>query len=100
MHPCTYAGPEESGTMEHGGVLLKGLFLFWFVLASQNGLSVEEEGSCSSAFDYRDALEKAILFFEGQRSGNLPASQRVKWRGDSALSDGKADHVWNSFMLT
>lgn len=79
--------------MEHGGVLLKGLFLFWFVLAIQNGLAVEEEGLCSSAFDYSDALGKAILFLEGQRSGNLPASQRVKWRGDSALSDGMADKV-------
>ncbi|XP_059443371.1 endoglucanase-like [Corylus avellana] len=80
--------------MEHGGVLLTGLFLLWHVLASQiNGLSVEEQGLCSSAFHYKDALGKAILFFEGQRSGNLPASQRAKWRGDSAVSDGNPDHV-------
>ncbi|CAN0910429.1 unnamed protein product [Linum grandiflorum] len=46
----------------------------------------------TSAF-YGDALHKAILFFEGQRSGKLPASQRVKWRGDSALNDGQSDHV-------
>lgn len=43
--------------------------------------------------DYRDALGKAILFFEGQRSGKLPAGQRVNWRGDSALSDGKPLNV-------
>ncbi|GMJ06241.1 glycosyl hydrolase 9B15 [Hibiscus trionum] len=45
------------------------------------------------SYDYKDALGKAILFFEGQRSGKLPASQRVKWRGDSALADGKPDNV-------
>lgn len=80
--------------MENGGALKGVLFFFCFVLASQNGVAVaEEEGLCFSAFDYRDALGKAILFLEGQRSGKLPASQRVKWRGDSALSDGKADNV-------
>ncbi|XP_047959271.1 endoglucanase 8-like [Salvia hispanica] len=38
--------------------------------------------------DYGDALAKSILFFEGQRSGKLPASQRLTWRKDSALGDG------------
>ncbi|KAE9586511.1 putative cellulase [Lupinus albus] len=33
--------------------------------------------------DYYEALEKSILFFEGQRSGRLPSNQRVTWRGDS-----------------
>lgn len=49
---------------------------------------------CSSDTDYKDALSKGILFFEGQRSGKLPASQRVKWRADSALSDGNLENVW------
>ncbi|KAJ8424023.1 hypothetical protein Cgig2_001726 [Carnegiea gigantea] len=43
--------------------------------------------------DYYDALEKSILFFEGQRSGRLPRSQRLNWRGDSGLSDGSSYHV-------
>ncbi|CAM8963009.1 unnamed protein product [Rhodiola kirilowii] len=43
--------------------------------------------------DYASALEKSILFFEGQRSGKLPSTQRLKWRADSGLSDGSADHV-------
>ncbi|CAA7015175.1 unnamed protein product, partial [Microthlaspi erraticum] len=45
------------------------------------------------ALDYGDALNKSILFFEGQRSGKLPVKQRVNWRADSALSDGEPDHV-------
>ncbi|BBH09317.1 glycosyl hydrolase 9B18 [Prunus dulcis] len=42
----------------------------------------------SSHHDYQEALSKAILFFEGQRSGFLPQDQRQSWRANSALSDG------------
>ncbi|AEE82789.1 glycosyl hydrolase 9B14 [Arabidopsis thaliana] len=45
------------------------------------------------ALDYGDALNKSILFFEGQRSGKLPTNQRVKWRADSGLSDGASANV-------
>ncbi|KAK6163817.1 hypothetical protein DH2020_000681 [Rehmannia glutinosa] len=45
------------------------------------------------AFDYGDALDKTLLFFEAQRSGKLPVNQRVKWRGDSGLRDGYAEGV-------
>jgi len=51
----------------------------------------------SSAFtqqEYHEALEKSILFFEGQRSGKLPSNQRQTWRGDSGLSDGSSYHVY------
>jgi len=47
----------------------------------------------AAAFNYADALDKAILFFEAQRSGKLPPAQRVAWRADSALSDGSASNV-------
>jgi hypothetical protein len=42
-----------------------------------------------SLINYSDALTKSILFFEGQRSGKLPPSQRMTWRKDSALHDGR-----------
>ncbi|VFQ59806.1 unnamed protein product [Cuscuta campestris] len=44
-------------------------------------------------YDYHDALEKAILFFEGQRSGPLPPNQRLDWRGNSGTKDGSSDGV-------
>lgn len=47
----------------------------------------------SVTHNYRDALTKSILFFEGQRSGKLPSNQRMSWRRDSALSDGSAMNV-------
>ncbi|KAK9143264.1 hypothetical protein Syun_012664 [Stephania yunnanensis] len=54
------------------------LLMLWCVGCSEGTLN----------HDYRDALTKSILFFEGQRSGPLPASQRMTWRKDSALYDG------------
>ncbi|XP_057445233.1 endoglucanase 5 [Lotus japonicus] len=44
--------------------------------------------SSPSGFNYGDALDKSLMFFEAQRSGKLPFQQRVKWRGDSGLHDG------------
>lgn len=54
----------------------------------------------SAAVNYKDALAKAILFFEGQRSGKLPSSQRVTWRGDSGLNDGISDAGVCYFLLS
>ncbi|KAK8644045.1 hypothetical protein V6N13_013318 [Hibiscus sabdariffa] len=43
--------------------------------------------------DYGQALSKSILFFETHRSGYLPYTQRVTWRANSGLNDGKASGV-------
>ncbi|CAN0909117.1 Endoglucanase 5 [Linum grandiflorum] len=45
------------------------------------------------ATDYGQALDKTLLFFEAQRSGKLPATNRIKWRGDSGLQDGHQQGV-------
>ena len=39
-------------------------------------------------FNYGEALQKSLLFYELQRSGDLPEAVRCNWRGDSALNDG------------
>jgi hypothetical protein len=40
------------------------------------------------AFNYAEALQKSLFFYEAQQSGRLPDWNRVSWRGDSALTDG------------
>ncbi|HEX6737948.1 MAG TPA: glycoside hydrolase family 9 protein, partial [Vicinamibacteria bacterium] len=42
-----------------------------------------------AAFNYAEALQKAIFFFEAQISGPKPSWSRVTWRGNSALQDGQ-----------
>ncbi|KAI3693786.1 hypothetical protein L1987_76738 [Smallanthus sonchifolius] len=41
-----------------------------------------------ASHNYKDALTKSLIFFEGQRSGRLPPNQRITWRKNSGLSDG------------
>lgn len=49
--------------------------------------------------DYELALTKSLLYFEAQRSGKLPSSQRVTWRGNSALKDGSDASVSDVVLL-
>lgn len=51
-----------------------------------------------AAHDYGQALSKSILFYEAQRSGYLPHNQRVAWRSNSGLQDGKASGVRTNFF--
>jgi endoglucanase len=39
-------------------------------------------------FNYGEALQKSLYFYEAQRSGDLPPGNRVNWRGDSGMQDG------------
>ncbi len=39
-------------------------------------------------YNYGEALQKSLLFYELQRSGDLPEQVRCNWRGDSGLNDG------------
>ncbi|KAH7670842.1 Glycoside hydrolase family 9 protein [Dioscorea alata] len=38
--------------------------------------------------EYSKALHKALLFFNAQKSGRLPKSNGISWRGNSGLQDG------------
>jgi endoglucanase len=53
--------------------------------------SADAAPSPTGEFNYAEALQASMLFYESQRSGKLPADNRVTWRGDSDVTDG-ADH--------
>jgi len=55
-----------------------------FIVSLFSGKIVKAETN----FNYGEALQKAIMFYEFQRSGELPENKRDNWRGDSALNDG------------
>lgn len=55
---------------------------------TDNDTATPPPPSGSGQFNYGEALQKSFLFYEAQRSGDLPADNRIEWRGDSALRDG------------
>lgn len=44
-------------------------------------------------YNYGEALQKSLLFYEIQRSGDIPEITRCSWRGDSCLNDGQDNGV-------
>lgn len=44
-------------------------------------------------FNYGEALQKSLIFYELQRSGKLSGKERTNWRGDSGLNDGADNGV-------
>jgi endoglucanase len=58
--------------------------MFAIVLATTLGSTAR----LFAAFNYGEALQKAIYFYECQQSGPLPAWNRVAWRGPSCVHDG------------
>ncbi|KAK3889363.1 hypothetical protein Pcinc_006633 [Petrolisthes cinctipes] len=50
-------------------------------------LTASSTTTCNTKYDYDEVLHKSLLFYEAQRSGDLPTSQRVTWRRDSATDD-------------
>ena len=44
--------------------------------------------AAAQTYNYAEALQKSMFFYEAQRSGFLDSTNRVNWRGDSGLADG------------
>ncbi|BBM99915.1 endoglucanase [Marchantia polymorpha subsp. ruderalis] len=45
------------------------------------------------ADNYTQALHLALRFFNAQKSGKLPKSNNISWRGDSGLKDGQGQII-------
>lgn len=43
--------------------------------------------SVARCYNYDEVLRLSLMFYEAQRSGHLPANNRIPWRSDSATSD-------------
>jgi predicted hotdog family 3-hydroxylacyl-ACP dehydratase len=74
--------------------------------ASQTVSTAQKSGSSSSTlpakpapgakpaaakneYNYAEALQKSLFFFEAQQSGHLSPGNRVEWRGPAHVEDGK-----------
>jgi endoglucanase len=45
--------------------------------------------AAESGFNYAEALQKCLYFYEAQQSGVLSPNNRVEWRGAACLTDGQ-----------
>lgn len=54
-----------------------------FVLAAASPAA-----QAAAPFNYGEALQKSLFFYEAQQSGPKPTWNRVTWRGPSGLTDG------------
>jgi endoglucanase len=53
-------------------------------------IAVDTPAAAQPTFNYAEALQKSIFFYEAQVSGDKPSWNRVSWRGDSAMTDGQS----------
>ena len=55
--------------------------------SAASGAQPSTQGSIPNS-QWSTLLGNLLYFYEAQRSGHLPATNRVSWRNDSALNDG------------
>ncbi len=60
-------------------------------LSQNSGVYEGREGT--GKYNYGEALQKSIMFYDLQRSGDLPDGFRCNWRGDSCLKDGNDNGI-------
>jgi endoglucanase len=53
-------------------------------------LTAPAPAQAAPTFNYAEALQKSIFFYEAQQAGELPDWNRVEWRDDSTLHDGES----------
>jgi endoglucanase len=58
-------------------------------LCAALSVAVQQQAHAAPAFNYAEALQKSIWFYEAQQSGKKADWSRVGWRGDSAMKDGQ-----------
>ncbi|KAF3783911.1 Endoglucanase 25 [Nymphaea thermarum] len=49
--------------------------------------------------NYTQALHKALMFFNAQKSGPLPKGNNVSWRGNSGMRDGFSDNAYGKSLV-
>jgi len=69
-------------------VLVSGIALGGPAQAEEAG-AADTGTEAAPRYNYAEALQKALFFYDAQRSGDLPDEFRVEWRADSHLKDGQ-----------
>jgi len=67
---------------------MKKLISALIIAAVLSTLLVSPATVSAAGYNYGEALQKSILFYEFQMAGKLPDNMRTNWRGDACLGDG------------
>ena len=67
--------------------LLSAVILGASVISSAPMAVINTATAADGKFNYVDALDKSLYFYEVQQAGPLPEWNRVEWRADSTMQD-------------
>src|SRR5262247_1120103 len=75
--------------MRHRWVAASAIAVVFILMAGSHvAITTKPVQGQAPSFNYGEALQKSLFFYEAQQSGVLPDWNRVNWRGDSGLNDG------------
>ncbi len=80
--------PHPSGALRRRGRTRVAAGLSLTLAASALVVPLATSASAAPDFNYAEALQKSMFFYQAQASGDLPDNYPVSWRGDSGLQDG------------
>ncbi len=80
--------PHSSGMRRRRGRTRVAAGLSLALAATAIVVPLATSASAAPAYNYAEALQKSMFFYQAQASGDLPAGYPVSWRGDSGLTDG------------
>ncbi len=86
--PWTTSCTRANASPEGSDITLGALTPTWTPLKHSPAAAPTATIPQTGAYNYGEALQKAIYFYDAQRSGALPANNRVPWRGNSGMQDG------------
>src|SRR4051812_41187580 len=81
MLAASWTGRQQDHNITTGGHMIHQSS--WYTRALVLCLALCAPQLFAQNFNYGEALQKSLFFYEAQRSGALPASKRINWRGDS-----------------
>ena len=67
--------------------LTAAVLTFGSAVVFPSGLKADKADAAEAPFNYAEALQKSLFFYEAQQAGPLPEWNRVTWRADSTMSD-------------
>jgi len=67
---------------------MRRVLLALVIAAGLFAVAVRPADAATGAFDYGEALQKSMFFYQAQIAGKKPSWSQVSWRGDAAMTDG------------